>query len=225
MPTKISALPAAGSLTGAEIVPAVQSSSTIRTTLTAIYNYIITFPSSQQAARAAISADLTPTADKLQYWTGASTDALTAFTAFARTLVGSANAAAALSNLGIGSQITNALGSDVLLNNTGTFFDGPSIAQGTTGVWWVTGQVTCIDTAGAAVFNAKLWDGTTVIASGVQEQDAANSGGQIALSGFISSPAGNIRISVKDSSTTSGKILFNLSGASKDSAISAFRIA
>jgi len=46
----------------------------------------------------------------------------------------------------------------------------------------------------------------------------------MALSGFIASPAGNIRISCKDVTATTGKILFNASGNSKDATISAMRI-
>src|SRR5205814_7031443 len=33
------------------------------------------------------------------------------------------------------SVITNALGANVSLNSIGTFFDGPSVAQGTSGTW------------------------------------------------------------------------------------------
>lgn len=119
--------------------------------------------------------------------------------------------------------ITNSLAADVLLNNTANYFDGPSVAQGSSGTWFVSGTVTVEDTAGIADFNAKLWDGTTVIASG----RAFQTGGQqitITLSGVITSPAGNLRISVNDPSSTSGKIQFNASGNSKDSTISAYRI-
>ena len=126
---------------------------------------------------------------------------------------------------GIGmSQVTNSLGSDVNLNNTSNYFDGPSVAQGTSGVWFASGSVTVHDTAGLADFQAKLWDGTTVIASGSVRGSAANERKVIALSGFISSPAANIRISVKDASSTSGVMLFNQSGNSADSTVSAIRI-
>lgn len=123
------------------------------------------------------------------------------------------------------SKITASLSADVLLNSTGNYFDGPSIAQGTSGTWWVSGQVTVFDTAGACSFFAKLWDGTTVIASTFQTTPAANFGSVISLAGFISSPANNLKISVRDPSTITGKISFNSSGNSKDSIISAIRIA
>lgn len=120
--------------------------------------------------------------------------------------------------------ISNALSSGVALNNTATFFTGPSVAQGTSGTWFVVGTVTVQDDAGAAVFSAKLWDGTTVIAAGRSNTVGATSPTTISLSGFITSPAGNLRISVKDETSTSGFIDFNVTGTSKDSTITAVRI-
>ncbi len=121
--------------------------------------------------------------------------------------------------------ITNSLGADVALNNTGTYFDGPSIAQGTSGTWFVSGSVTVYDTVVPVGINAKLWDGTTVIASANMSALTAGNPIVIALSGYIASPAGNLRISVKDLTAITGKILFNQSGNSKDSTITAIRIA
>jgi hypothetical protein len=46
----------------------------------------------------------------------------------------------------------------------------------------------------------------------------------LSLSGTIANPAGNIRISCRDITTTGGKILFNQTGNSKDSTISAVRL-
>lgn len=122
------------------------------------------------------------------------------------------------------SKITASLSGDVALNNVANYFDGPSIAQGTSGTWFVSGAVTLNDTS-AAVFDVKLWDGTTVIASAVTNNFAASGVITVALSGFLASPANNLRISVKDATNTTGKILFNASGNSKDSTISAIRIA
>lgn len=120
--------------------------------------------------------------------------------------------------------IVNSLGADVLLSNTGTYFDGPSVAQGVTGTWFASGAVTLADTAVAAAMSCKLWDGTTVIASGQMTTAALQFRGVVALSGYLASPAGNIRISCKDGTATTGKIEFNNSGNSKDSTISAYRI-
>jgi hypothetical protein len=124
----------------------------------------------------------------------------------------------------IGSRITNSLSGDVSLNNTGTYFDGPTVAQGTVGTWFASGTITLIDTGGPANISVKLWDGTTVIASAFV-QVSNNQQATLSLSGYLASPAGNIRISAKDASLTTGKILFNASGNSKDSTISAIRIA
>lgn len=121
------------------------------------------------------------------------------------------------------STLTNSLGADVNLNNTANFFDGPSVAQGTSGTWYASGTVV-VTSATADNFGAKLWDGTTVIDVAV---GSITAGGFAALSvsGYISSPAGNIRISARDYSTTSGIMKFNASGLSKDSTISVVRVA
>lgn len=121
--------------------------------------------------------------------------------------------------------LTNALSGNVLLNNTSNYFDGPSVAQGTAGTWFASGTIVCSDTASAATFNVKLWDGTTVISSGVLDVEAINHRGTITLSGYITSPAGNIRISAKDTTSTNGFIAYDASGNAKDSKITVIRIA
>lgn len=121
---------------------------------------------------------------------------------------------------------SNVLSGDVALNNTGNYFDGPSMAQGTTGTWFASGTVTLVDTGIAANFKCKLWDGTTVIASTEVTQPTAGAGWPEAahLAGTLASPAANIRISCNDPTGTNGKILFNSSGNSKDSSIWGVRI-
>lgn len=122
---------------------------------------------------------------------------------------------------------TNSLGANVALNNVATYFDGPVVAQGTTAgqIWLASGTVTLQDNTGAATFRIKLWDGTTVIASTAELGTVVNEVLSISLSGIITSPAGNLRISVEDASSTNGLILFNNSGNAKDSTITALRIA
>lgn len=120
--------------------------------------------------------------------------------------------------------IQNVLGADVTMNNTSNYFDGPSVAQGTSGTWFASGTVTLNDASGATQFFCKLWDGTTIISSSDVRQDAASEPRTLSLSGIISSPAANIRISCKDLNFTTGTISFNLSGNSKDSAVTAIRI-
>lgn len=136
--------------------------------------------------------------------------------------LGSAAFTAASAYVPSGTQITNSLSGDVALNNTSNYFTGPSIAQGTIGTWCAWGTVSVTDSSNA-VYNAKLWDGTTVIASAAIGA-AVNQTSAISLSGCLASPAGNIRISVKDASNTSGTLLFNASGNSKDSTLSAIRV-
>ena len=121
--------------------------------------------------------------------------------------------------------LSNSLSGDVLLNNTANYFDGPTVAQGTAGTWFVSGNVSCQDTSGTATFDAKLWDGATVIASGPQQTVAINSRAVISLSGVISSPVGNLRISVRGETTTSGRLLYNYTATGKDSTIAGVRIA
>jgi len=123
------------------------------------------------------------------------------------------------------SPITNSLGADVALNNTANYFDGPSVAQGTAGTWFVSGHVQCSDNTVAADFYVKLWDGTTLIASGHILLPSAGNRLGIHLSGVITSPTGNLRISVRDPSSVSGFILYNQSGNAKDCTITAIRIA
>jgi parallel beta helix pectate lyase-like protein len=137
-----------------------------------------------------------------------------------------ANAPLSLSAAGVlttaPTPITNSLGADVALNNTANYFDGPSVAQGTSGTWWAAGTVELLD-GSAATYSCKLWDGTTVMSSSAAGS-AAGVAITIALSGYIVSPAGNIRISCKDFTTTAGNMKFNTSGTSKDSTVSAVRI-
>ncbi len=125
--------------------------------------------------------------------------------------------------------ITNSLSGDVSLNNAANYFDGPSVAQGVTGTWFATGTVLIECASGGGGLNnkvdVKLWDGTTVIASTGSFNVSDGSRVPVALSGYLATPAGNIRISVRNETSTAGKILFNYTGNSKDSTISAFRIA
>lgn len=120
------------------------------------------------------------------------------------------------------SSVSNSLSADVLLNNTSTYFDGPSTAQGTSGTWFASGSVLLFGTVGDGIM-CKLWDGTTVIASGEATIPATSLTFQVALSGSLATPAANIRISCKDASNNTGKIFFNNTGNSKDSTLTVVR--
>lgn len=123
---------------------------------------------------------------------------------------------------------SNVLGADVNLNNTSNYFDGPSMAQGSTGTWFAIGTITLSDSSvTSSNIHVKLWDGTNVIASTSITTEDANASARVSvtLSGYITSPAGNIRMSARDITATTGRILFNQSGNSGDSTVFGFRIA
>ena len=125
----------------------------------------------------------------------------------------------------VGSQITNSLSGNVAVNNTASYFTGPTVAQGTTGTWFVSGTVTFQNGASASNVYFNLTDGSVTIASACITTSANNTWNwAVSLSGVIASPAGNLRIQVRDSGHTDGFIVANTSGLTKDSTITAFRI-
>ncbi|RXG93031.1 hypothetical protein [Bradyrhizobium zhanjiangense] len=121
--------------------------------------------------------------------------------------------------------MTSSLGADVAMSVTNTYYDGPSIAQGSVGKWEVCAVVTVTNTAAATEINWKLWDGTTVIASGSAPITASGARQTISTGVHpINTPAGNLRISLRDIATSTSKMEFNRSGSGKDCTISATRI-
>lgn len=137
--------------------------------------------------------------------------------------LGTAAYTAATAYMPSGVQITNSLSGNVTIAQS-VYSTGPSVTQGSSGTWYASGTVTLSDSGGAAVFLCKLWDGTTVIASAGANSDATSAFISISLSGYLASPAGNIRISCTDTTSGSGSFLFNASGNSKDGTLSAFRV-
>ncbi len=71
---------------------------------------------------------------------------------------------------------------------------GPSVSQGTVGTWYVSGQITYFSTTAGTVCLAQLWDGTNTIATQAAFNFAASVYVPIAISGFITNPAGNLNI-------------------------------
>ncbi len=120
--------------------------------------------------------------------------------------------------------VTKSTTVDIALGVAGTFVDGPVVSQGSSGVWFATGTITLRDTANIVNFGAKLWDGTTVMASAVGDSAAATGYISVSLSGVIASPSGNIRISATDFNLGTGSMYFNASALSKDCTITAIRI-
>lgn len=83
-------------------------------------------PTLSLAAALASIGNLTPAADRLTYYTGASTAALATFTAFARTLLDDADAATARNTLGLGTIATQSAASVAITGGsiTGIAIDG-----------------------------------------------------------------------------------------------------
>jgi hypothetical protein len=120
--------------------------------------------------------------------------------------------------------ITNSLSGAVTMTTKLTYYDGPTVAQGTLGTWFASGTITISTPAVSDQVLVKLWDGTTLIDSGIGQ---AGSGQLItvSLSGYITSPAGNLRISANNATTNGGTIATSNGIDAKASTISAFRIA
>ena len=132
------------------------------------------------------------------------------------------------------SPITTSLTSNVTLTTTlssGT--DGPICATVTgtstaaVGTWFASGTVSVGDAGAIRLFYGKLWDGTTVIASGTCETFTAGAFSSLALSGTITNPSTNIKMSFYPAAVTGGNqlLLSNQSGANKDSTLTIYRIA
>lgn len=91
-------------------------------------------PTVSLSAALASVGGLTPAADRLPYYTGASTAALATFTAFGRSLVDDADAATARTTLGLGSLATQAVNNVAITGGSIsglTTFDGVTIDGGT----------------------------------------------------------------------------------------------
>ena len=118
--------------------------------------------------------------------------------------------------------VTNTLASSASVPGVG-FVDGPSVSAGSSGTWFVAGSVTMITSIAGSEMILKLWDGTTVLSGGIVYIPGVALLGSVALSGIISNPAGNLRIST---SAAAGNcwMTINATGTSKDSTIYATRI-
>jgi hypothetical protein len=92
-------------------------------------------------------------------------------------------------------------------------------------MWLATGTITLQDTSAGVGAFVRLWDGATIIASASANSSGANLRAVVALSGVITNPAGNIRISVKSFSLTTLVIRKDgTDGNNKDSTLTVVRI-
>ncbi len=98
------------------------------------------------------------------------------------------------------------LGADVTMTNANQYYDGPSVSLAA-GTWWVIAAVTVETTSGATGFTAKLWDGTTVVASSETVSGASgNQPCEIVCAGFVS-PGSTTTYKISTAATgTGGKI-------------------
>ena len=121
------------------------------------------------------------------------------------------------------SQLTSSLTTQVIMAASDTWYDGPAVTQGTAGVWYVSATVTVSCVTASTFFPIKLWDGTTVFASTV-EWSAVGTCFSASVSGIISNPVGNLRVSVLSEGVANNVIEWNRSAVGKDTTITALRI-
>ncbi len=106
--------------------------------------------------------------------------------------------------------------------STVSFSTGPFVSQGSSGTWLTMGQITLQTSNTAGNITTKLWDGTTVIAAGALTLPGSGFIGTVALSGIITSPAGNLRISAQ--ATQAIAMLESVAASTSGSIITAMRI-
>lgn len=122
------------------------------------------------------------------------------------------------------------LAADVAMNNIANYFDGPSLVL-TAGTYDVTSRLTVSAFNAASNLLFKLWDGSTVYDSGwigAPNNNSVTAPAATQIVGFgritVTSTA-TLKLSVRNPDVTTGSILFNATGNSKDSVIKAIRIA
>jgi hypothetical protein len=76
------------------------------------------------------------------------------------------------------------LGADVPLGSANTWYDGPSVSLAA-GTWLLLAHITVHDTAAAARFTARLWDGSSVAASAEATTVGASLPGTLALAAVV----------------------------------------
>lgn len=120
--------------------------------------------------------------------------------------------------------LTNSLGSPVTMTTSSTAYDGPTVSQGTTGTWLVMGGLMVNTPAGNNTVGIQLWDGTTNIATGGNSSGASQQV-NTHLSGIITNPTGNLKLTATNFSASGGTIAINNGAAAPSSYITAIRIA
>lgn len=123
----------------------------------------------------------------------------------------------------------NQLAASVTLTTLGTYYDGPSVSQptGGTATFFCSGTVSVRDTdVAGGVITCQLWDGTTVISSSAVQAPPSGVIGSVSLSGVITAPAGNIRISCANQThNTTGSIRATIGLGNNASTLTVIQIA
>jgi hypothetical protein len=109
--------------------------------------------------------------------------------------------------IGSGTAQGNAVGADVTMTSANTFYDGPTLTL-SAGSWQLYGQVSVLDTTAAgSKFTAKLWDGTTALASAESESEAAGVPFPLPVSWAVTPTVSTTyKISVASTSAANGRI-------------------
>jgi hypothetical protein len=93
------------------------------------------------------------------------------------------------------------------------------------GTWYASGNVTLQDaTSGTVLMAARLWDGSRIIDEAAANIFTTGAVVSLHLSGLISAPVGNLRISARDATTNAGNIVIAASNVSCAGVISAVRV-
>lgn len=109
----------------------------------------------------------------------------------------------------IGSGSTTFLAADVALSDIATYFSGPNTGSiGASGQkWLIMGVATCVDTAGAATFAVRLWNGSAAIADNSSASTAANLQVAIPIHAIVTlSAATTFTLQAKDATATTGAL-------------------
>lgn len=117
------------------------------------------------------------------------------------------------------------LGANVALNATGSYFDILSLSLAA-GTWLVTATALANDSATSAAILTRLYDGTNTYASSATYSNNLTRGVAVTISAIITLGSTTIvKLQARGPDATTSRILFNQSGNSKDTHMTAVRIA
>lgn len=117
------------------------------------------------------------------------------------------------------------LSSDVTLTTAGTYYDGPTVSQGTTGKFFFLAQASCKNSTGSSPFAARVTDGTTVFGnSSIVYNTSAGARVPAIAFGIATNPVADLKLQAADLANNGTKMVFNDSGAGHDSYLLVARI-